>query len=118
MKGIKQAITILVLLLLVPLITMSQGALAQGITVYEDTESTFVPTTIVNGSFDKSMCFIYITASAGSRLHIVTDGDATGMRAIDDAMEDTWYSPDERKLSKRPMCAGMYICNGKKIVIK
>ena len=88
-------------------------------TVYVLAGSEFVRARVTgNTTFNPSKCFIYIPASSGSRLHIVADGDATGMRAIDDTTEETWYTINGFKLSKRPTRAGMYMCNGKKIVIK
>ena len=88
-------------------------------TVYVLAGSEFIRARVTESTtFSPSKCFIYITAKAGSRLHIVADGDATGMRAIDDTTEETWYTINGFKLSKRPTRAGMYICNGKKVVVK
>ena len=64
------------------------------------------------------------TAAMAPRLTMVIDGsgnEATGLRGIvgeEAASPEGWYSLDGRKLSARPAQKGIYIVNGKKIVIK
>ena len=88
-------------------------------TVYVLAGSEFIRAKVTASTdFSPSKCFIYIIASAGSRLYIAADGDATDMRAIDNAMEETWYTLDGRKLDTSPKRAGVYIRNGKKVIVK
>ena len=48
------------------------------------------------------------------------DGDATGIDVpiVEEEDGSDWYSLDGRKLQKRPVQKGVYISNGKKVVIK
>ena len=48
------------------------------------------------------------------------DGDATGIEVpnVEEENGSDWYSLDGRKLQKRPVQKGVYISNGKKVVIK
>ena len=53
------------------------------------------------------------------------DGETTGIEAIDNLTihnsqfeADAWYTLDGRKLDGKPMARGLYINNGKKVVIK
>ena len=69
---------------------------------------------------------IYIDRPAnasGARLRIVKDGNVTGISDISEdnktrIIDDIWYSLDGRKLSGRPNQKGIYINNGRKIVVK
>lgn len=73
-------------------------------------------------------CWLEIPATASARtrtLTIVFDGsDTTGIRdvrevnAVRGAKDDTWYSLDGRKLDGKPKAKGLYIVNGKKMIIK
>ena len=51
-------------------------------------------------------------------------GDETGIHSIEngkwkiDNSDDAWYSLDGRKLNGKPTKKGLYINNGKKVVIK
>ena len=68
---------------------------------------------------------IYIDRPAnfsGARLFIVKDDDVTGISDISGdnntrIIDDIWYSLDGRKLSGRPDQKGIYINNGRKIVV-
>ena len=47
--------------------------------------------------------------------------DGTGIRTMDNGqwiMDNCWYAPDGRKLSGKPTHPGVYLYNGKKIIIK
>ena len=50
------------------------------------------------------------------------DGETTGIISIDNGEliidNDDWYSLDGRKLDGKPTVRGIYINNGKKVVIK
>ena len=89
-------------------------------TVYVLAGSEFVRARVTASTeFSPSKCFIYLTTgNASSRLSIVGDGETTGLQTIDNATEETWYTIDGRKLSTRPTHTGIYIRNGKKVVVK
>ena len=79
-------------------------------------------------NIDAHRCWLEIPATASARtrtLTIVFDGsDTTGIRdvrevnAVRGAKDDTWYSLDGRKLDGKPKAKGLYIVNGKKMIIK
>ena len=79
-------------------------------------------------NIDAHRCWLEIPATASARtrtLTIVFDGsDTTGIRdvrevnAVRGAKDDTWYSLDGRKLDGKPKAKGLYIVNGKKVIIK
>ena len=68
---------------------------------------------------------IYIDRPAnvsGARLRIVKDDNVTGISDVSENnkirfLDDIWYSLDGRKLSGRPSQKGIYINNGRKIVV-
>lgn len=49
---------------------------------------------------------------------ISKDGTATGIKTVRSFNHDTWYSLDGRKLKAKPEQKGIYINNGKKVIIK
>ena len=69
-------------------------------------------------------------SSSAPRLNFVLnfgDGDVTGVREVKEVREvnaslevkdNTWYTFDGRKLNAQPTKKGLYIVNGKKVVIK
>lgn len=68
--------------------------------------------------------FLNAGGAANARgLHMVFD-DATGIRSIDngqltiDNLAGAWYSLDGRRLSGKPTKSGVYVNNGRKVVIK
>ena len=68
--------------------------------------------------------FLEVNGTANARgLHMVFD-DATGIRSIDngqltiDNLAGAWYSLDGRRLSGKPTKSGVYVNNGRKVVIK
>jgi hypothetical protein len=68
--------------------------------------------------------FLKVDGAANARgLHMVFD-DATGIRSIDngqltiDNLAGAWYSLDGRRLSGKPTKSGVYVNNGRKVVIK
>ena len=71
-------------------------------------------------------CWIEIgdgmTIGGARKLSIVFEGEAaTGVKEVREVKEvkaDTWYTVDGRKLEKAPSRKGIYIQNGKKLVIK
>ena len=49
---------------------------------------------------------------------ISKDGSTTGINAIKSLQNETWYNIDGRKLNAKPKQKGIYIHNGKKVIIK
>ena len=100
---------------------------ANGATLYGLNGEAFVK---IDGTpnIDAHRCWLEIPATASARtrtLTIVFDGsDTTGIRdvrevnAVRGAKDDTWYSLDGRKLDGKPKAKGLYIVNGKKVIIK
>jgi hypothetical protein len=75
-------------------------------------------------SADPHRAFVVMSgAPAASRLMLISD-DATGIHSIDngpstvDDADGKWYGIDGRKLQGKPTKGGLYIKNGKKVVIK
>jgi len=68
--------------------------------------------------------FHYKSGKALSALYELKNfapGSDTGIRDIDkrgDTNAESWYSLDGRKLNKRPDAKGIYIVNGKKVIVK
>ena len=59
------------------------------------------------------------TDAMHSRSIIIVEDGATGIRLVDGAQADgDWYDLSGRKLSGKPASKGVYIQNGKKVVIK
>lgn len=68
-------------------------------------------------------CYLSLSQPASARLSIVFDDDVpTAISAIStggaDTAEGAWYTIDGRRLSGKPVKAGLYIQNGKKVSIK
>ncbi|MCR5042614.1 MAG: leucine-rich repeat domain-containing protein [Bacteroidaceae bacterium] len=60
-------------------------------------------------------------SSAPLRMVIDDDDEATGVASMADGiddMSDVWYTLDGRKLNGKPTTKGLYIVNGKKVMIK
>ena len=61
-------------------------------------------------------------AAAGARnFGLNIDGDVTGVNeviGVNEVNDDSWYTLDSRKLSGKPAQKGVYIVNGKKVIIK
>lgn len=75
-------------------------------------------------SADQHRAFVVASgAPAASRLMLISD-DTTGIHSIDsgqltvDDADGKWYGIDGRKLQGKPTKGGLYIKNGKKVVIK
>ena len=68
--------------------------------------------------------YFHLGNGAGARQFVLNFGDendATGIRSMDNGqwiMDNCWYDMQGRKLSKKPTQKGIYIKNGKKIIIK
>jgi hypothetical protein len=77
-----------------------------------------------SGTLKANHCYLALPNSSSypvlSRMMVGGDGDATGIE-VPNVQEDIgsgWYSLDGRKLQKRPVQKGVYISNGKKVVIR
>ena len=60
-------------------------------------------------------------SSAPLRMVIDDDEETTGVASMADGidnMSDEWYTLDGRKLNGKPTTKGLYIVNGKKVMIK
>ena len=61
-------------------------------------------------------------AALARSLTMVFDDEATGIKTTDftdySDSEDAWYTLDGRRLQGKPTKSGVYVNNGKKIVIK
>ena len=66
---------------------------------------------------------LFVKGAAAAILDIVDEADLTGIDAYgvtasDETADDDWYDLNGRKLDKKPVTKGLYIHNGKKVVIK
>jgi hypothetical protein len=90
-----------------------------GGTVYVLYNGEFVKTT--SGTVPANRCYLVVANGAGARkLTIVhDDDDSTGIRGIEfgESEVENWYDLQGHKIQK-PTKAGLYIINGKKIVVK
>ena len=76
----------------------------------------------VTGTIPANRSYLVLNdKNAGARLRIVHDSDATAIDALDanaDTDMNVWYDQSGRKLQGKPTRKGLYIQNGKKVVIK
>ena len=76
------------------------------------------------GSKLKAFAAYFEVATTARELNIAIDDDATGISLIDngpltiDNASGAWYSLDGRKYNAKPTAKGLYIVNGKKVIIK
>jgi hypothetical protein len=67
---------------------------------------------------------LFVKGAAAAILDIVDEADLTGISDAtrlndnDENTHDAWYDLNGRKLDKKPVTKGLYIHNGKKVVIK
>ena len=67
---------------------------------------------------------LFVKGAAAAILDIVDEADLTGISDAtrlndnDENTNDAWYDLNGRKLDKKPVTKGLYIHNGKKVVIK
>lgn len=77
-----------------------------------------------NTTVPASKAFLALDDNDGARSRGFTiefdDDGTTGIRTIDNGLteNDSWYSLDGRKFNGKPTAKGVYINNGKKIIIK
>jgi hypothetical protein len=64
--------------------------------------------------------YLSVTGAQSAPVLTLVFGDATGVNAIDNGQLtiDNWYDLNGRKLQKMPTKKGVYIMNGKKVVVK
>ncbi len=67
--------------------------------------------------------FLALGSGSSAPLRMVIDGEeeTTGVASMADGiddMSDEWYTLDGRKLNSKPTAKGLYIVNGKKVMIK
>ena len=70
-------------------------------------------------------CHFYVPTNGGQQAHSIEvdfgEGEATSVASMEDGrskMEDVYYTLDGRKLEGKPTAKGMYIVNGRKVIIK
>lgn len=70
-------------------------------------------------------CHFYVPTNGGQQAHNIEvdfgEGEATSVASMEDGrskMEDVYYTLDGRKLEGKPTAKGMYIVNGRKVIIK
>lgn len=78
---------------------------------------------VTTGSISTGRCYLEVNNASGARkLSIIYDeGGSTSIQSLEADEEndaDEWYMIDGRKLQKKPTKEGLYIKNGKKVVIK
>jgi hypothetical protein len=82
----------------------------------------FVKTT--KGNIPENRCYLEVAKNTGahSRLFIFIDTDAAGIDTVNiskaDKNDNGWYDLSGRRLSEKPVKAGLYIHEGHKVVLK
>ncbi len=76
-----------------------------------------------DGSIGANKAYLQLPGSASAdvrALKWIFEDDATDIRTVDSSelSDDSWYTLDGRKLSDAPAGRGIYILNGKKVIIK
>ena len=67
---------------------------------------------------------LHLSGAAGARVLNIIDSDATGVESVELRTENgefataAWYTLDGRKLQGMPTKKGIYIVNGKKVIVK
>lgn len=74
---------------------------------------------VTSGSIPAGRAYLVTDEPQARELSIVFDTDITGIRManVSTADDDNWYTMDGRKLQQKPVKKGVYIRNGKKVVI-
>ena len=73
------------------------------------------------GTIARGKAYLQVPFSAGSKLRFVfADESMTGIDAVEEGLENdaVWYTMDGRKLEGEPTEKGVYIVNGKKVMIQ
>ena len=72
-------------------------------------------------SLAANRCYLPVAAGGARELQIVFADESTGISRITtdlSEVEGAWYTVDGRKLQGKPTVKGLYIVNGKKVVVK
>ncbi len=72
------------------------------------------------GTIGANKCWLELPISAASNARAIVFGETTGLKAIDNGQLtiDNWYDLNGRKLDTVPTKKGVYIMNGRKVVVK
>ena len=76
---------------------------------------------VKNGTIARGKAYLHAPFSAGSKLRFVfADESMTSVDAVQESLESdaVWYAMDGRKLEGEPTEKGVYIVNGKKVMIQ
>ena len=76
---------------------------------------------VKGGTIARGKAYLHAPFSAGSKLRFVfADESMTGIDAVEESLENdaVWYTLDGRKLEGEPAEKGVYIVNGKKVMIQ
>ena len=93
--------------------------LIQGASCYVLKGGEFVH--LSNYGFAQNRCWLALSAPAGARRLVIVNGEATGVNGVkkmNEAGDDSWYTATGRKLERRPDRKGIYIHRGQKMIIK
>jgi hypothetical protein len=74
-----------------------------------------------NAGFGQNRCWLTLGGAAGARRLAIVNGEATGVNGVkemNEAGDDSWYTATGRKLERRPDRKGIYIHRGQKMIIK
>ena len=108
--------------LLEPVLTDTHYAYASGYYVLKNGQFH----AIANDAAQIPACkaVLHLSGAAGARVLNIVDSDATGIESVELRTENgefataAWYTLDGRKLNAKPTTKGMYILNGKKVIVK
>ena len=108
--------------LLEPVLTDTHYAYASGYYVLKNGQFH----AIANDAAQIPACkaVLHLSGAAGARVLNIVDSDATGVESVELRTENgefataAWYTLDGRKLNAKPTTKGMYILNGKKVIVK
>jgi hypothetical protein len=76
---------------------------------------------VKNGTIARGKAYLHAPFSAGSKLRFVfADESMTSIDAVEEGLENdaVWYTMDGRKLEGEPTEKGVYVVNGKKVMVQ
>ena len=74
-----------------------------------------------NEGFGQNRCWLTLGGAAGARRLAIVNGEATGVSGVkemNEAGDDSWYTATGRRLERRPVRKGIYIHGGQKMIIR
>lgn len=74
-----------------------------------------------NAGFGQNRCWLTLGGAAGARRLAIVNGEATGVSGVkemNEAGDDSWYTATGRRLERRPVRKGIYIHGGQKMIIR